>query len=521
MSNKRLFLLLAIVIACLVVSRSAYCAVEPWYNDMRGNWAEAYVRVLWEEGVTDGYIPSVDPNVAKYWPQEYSTRAQLAVLLQKVFGLPPAFPEKPTYPDVPRHYLLFWNKPAWHLIEGAYLGGIIFVPSGAYFCPDNRISREDAVELLIRALDLGDYAASLPSSELDTILRRFYDWSYIAEVRRSSMACAIKLGIIQGYEDGSLRPRNYLARGEAATVVARSCMIRMIAQSESFSPDGDGFEDVATFDLSYLKNRGIVSWQAAIQDGQGQPIKDLALPGTPGQPPLSVTWDGRTNAGTAANPGTYFYQALVTDVSRRQHVSVRRPLLLTRHSLSAWVQPTSCKDGSTLTVSARTEPAALSVTATFADGAKRLLSSSGTKTYWEASMVMGPFLPVGSQSVAVEASFTNADRLASPSFTRVPDLWLDPSVSPNPASWGQTIALICRTPPSVGSVTASLFGESVELVPAQTGTCMGTSRVPWGAGLGLHPVTFTVNAPSGSLTTTIALTVYGPDTSGLSYVLTK
>lgn len=521
MSNKRLVLLLATAIACLAVHHTAYCAVEPWYNDMRGHWAEPYVRVLWEEGVTDGYIPSVDPNVAKYWPQDYSTRAQLAVLLQKVFGLPPAFPEKPTYPDVPKHYLLFWNKPAWHLIEGAFLGGIIFVPSGAYFCPDNKITREDAVELLIRALDLEEYASSVPPAELDTILRRFYDWRYVAEVRQPSMACAIKLGIIQGYEDGSLRPGNYLARGEAATVVARSCMIRMVARGESFSPDGDGFEDVATFDLSYLKNRGIVSWQAAIQDGQGRPIKDLALPGTPGQPPLNVTWDGRTNDGLAANPGTYYYQALVTDVSRRQHVSVRRPLLLTRHSLSAWVQPASCIDGRTLTVSARTEPAALSVTATFVDGVRRSLSANGTKTYWEVSMVMGPFLPVGSQSVAVEASFADAIRLASPSFTRVPDLWLDPSVSPNPASWGQTLTLICRTSPVVISAAASLFGESVELALAQTGMWMGTSSVPWGADLGQHPVSFTVTAPSGSLTNTIALTVDGPDTSGISYVLTK
>ena len=522
MSKKGLVFTLAFAgLAVLLLPAIGHCAGDPWYNDLRRHWAEPYVRVLWEEGVTDGYIPSVDPSVAKYWPEEYSTRAQLATLLMKVFALGPAYPDTPTYPDVPRHYRLFWNKPAWHLIEGAYSGGIMFVPAGFYFRPDNYISREDSVELLIRSLGLDEYALSLPPAEQDSILKRFWDWRYVSEVRRASMACAIKMGIIQGYEDGSLRPSLYLARGEAATVVARSCMIRMTARDDAFSPDGDGNGDVATFDLSYLKNRGIATWQAAIEDGQGKPVCYLGPPGTPGQPPLVLTWDGRTSGGSAAAPGTYYYQALVTDKAGRQHFSVRRSLKLARHSLTAWLQPVTCADGHVLTVSARTEPGARLVTAAFADGVRRYLSGNSSKTYWQMSMVMGPFLPAGLQSVAVSASFDDAGREASLAFVRALDMWLDPSVAPNPAAWGQTLTLICRAAPSVQSARACLFGGSVDLTKTGTEVWQGVSHVPWGVEPGQYAVRFNVEAVGASEEATVVLTVNGPDTSGLSYILTK
>ena len=71
------------------------------------------------------------------------------------------------------------------------------------------------------------------------------------------MACAVQLGIIEGYEDGRVKPAQHMTRGEAATVVYRSCLIRFSARKVSFSTDGDGLDDTVTFDFAYLKNRAI------------------------------------------------------------------------------------------------------------------------------------------------------------------------------------------------------------------------------------------------------------------------
>lgn len=525
MSKKR-FLALAMPAAVFLLvllswQSQADCSGDPWYNDMSKHWARPYVRVLWEESVTDGYVWSTDQSVAKYWPDNFSTRAQLAVLLFRVFGLPPAYPKEPTYPDVPRDYLLFWNKPAWHMIEGAYAGGIMFVPRGYYFRPDNFITREDAVELLVLSLGLAEYASSIPPSEQDAVLRRFWDHRSVSEARRASMACAIRLGIIKGYDDGSLGPTLRLERGEAATIVARSCMIRMKARKDKFSPDGDGVDDTVTFDMAFLRNRGIASWQAAIEDSLGNIVRYLGSPRTKGQPPPTLEWDGKTATGSAAPNGTYYYQAVVTDVSGRQHVSVRRPLQLTRYTLQAYLTPPSCYDGHTLTVSAVTGPAAETVSATFADGKTRYMSPSSNKTHWQVSITMGPFLPLGSQTVLVSATWKGANRSASLSFQRAQEMWLDPWIDPNPASWGQLLTLWCKTPSSVEAAEVALFGQTTEMQGAGPGLWKATSRVPWGVEPAQYPAHFTVRSATSEMSTGVLLTVNGPDTSGLAYILTK
>jgi hypothetical protein len=507
--------------ACLVSPKLALCAGDPWYYDLGGHWARDYVRVLWEESVTDGYIPSVNPSVAKYWPDADSTRAQFATLLCKVFGLPPRYPENPSYPDVPRSYHLFWNKPGWHWIEGAFYGGIIFVPRGDYFRPDSYITREDAVELLIRSLDLESYAASLSLAEVSSILGRFYDSWSVSQNRRRSMACAISVGIIKGYEDGSLRPRSPICRAEAATVAARSCLIRMIARRDSFSPDGDGLDDVVDFDLTYLRNRGIASWQAVMQDSLGSIVCTLGPPGGTGPPPATVSWDGRDSRGNPAPASRYYYQAVVTDQQNRQFMSVRRPLDLERHVLSAWLQPSVCRDGSVLTLGAMTSPRATWVNVVLADGRTRSLVPVDASSLWQLGIVMGPFLPIGTQTALVNAWFGDTTREERLSFTRAEDLWLVPSITPNPATWGQRVQLGCRTSSSVVRAEAKVLGLDVTLSADGSGSWQAAVTVPWGLSPGFYPAVFTVWTSFSSAQGALSLEVTGPNTAGLTYVLSK
>ena len=498
-----------------------YCAGDPWYLDMEGHWAQSYVRVLWEEYVTDGQTSWMNPNVCWYLPDERCTRAQFTTLLCKVFSLPQRQPEVPTFPDVPKTYLLFWDKPGWPWIEGAYSGGITFVQRGEYFLPNNYITREDAVELLIRSLDLQEYASGLTQGEVNAALSRFYDWPYVSPARQRSMACAIILGIIQGYEDGSLRPYAAMTRAEAATVVARSSLIRMQARRDVFSPDGDGLEDTVEFDFTYLKNRGIASWQAVIMDANGTVVRQLAPTGVSGPPPATASWDGLDGKRYPAPAGTYYYQAIITDSRGRQFMSVRRSLELIRHSLTAWLDPPSCADGFTLTVSAAVTPKASIVTATFADGKTRALSSPGPGGVWRLGLTVGPYLPGGPQTVLVRAYFEDAFRETALSFTRIEELWLDPSLSPNPAAWGQTVLFTCRTSSTALSCEVTLFGATVGLTRGADGVWRGSSLVPWGLSPGFYPATFVARSSASSVQGIVSVQITGPNVTDLVYILSK
>lgn len=493
-------------------------AADAWYRDLTGHWARPYVYVLWEESVTDGYVD--EHGRAFYEPESNTTRAELATLLCKVFGLAPQYPGAPSYPDVPKTYDLFPGKPGWPWIEGALSGGLVFVDPGEPFDPDGSITREDTVELLVRSLDLTGWAAALTGDEIEDILEPFHDHARVSESRRASMACAVSLGIIKGYEDHTIRPGAHIARGEAATVVARSCLIRMSARGDVFSPDGDGIDDSMTFDVGYLRNRGITQWQASIENSLGKTVYLFNTVDVSGEPPQTVTWSGADLKGGIVSDGVYYYQAWVWDREGRQFSSVRKPVTVELYWLQASISPTLFKDGNLLTVSALTQPAAESVTVTFADGNARPLKPSHRSTRWTASITAGSFIPPGAQSALVSATFERAHRQASLSFTKLEDTWIAPSVSPNPASWGQNILIRCDASRSITQVEAELFGTTVPLKP-ENGSWLGNVVVPWGLAPGFYPVSFLGTAAGSKVTAIISLEVRGPGVESLTYFLTR
>ncbi|HHY11500.1 MAG TPA: hypothetical protein GX529_02605, partial [Firmicutes bacterium] len=459
-----LCLFLGMVLAMATTHRAALCESDPWYSDVRGHWAQEFIYVLWQEGVTDGFIFQWEDRITPYFfPDSDCTRAQFTVLLAKVFCLTPMAPDTPSYPDVPKSYAIYHGKPAWRWIEAARAAGISSTPKGRYFYPGHGMSRQDTVDSLVRCLDLYDYALSMPDQEVSSLLQRFRDGMETRDDRRHSMACAIKLGIIEGYDDRTIRPENVLLRCHAATLVYRSCLIRATANLDVFSPDGDGIDDTVEFSLSYLKNRGISTWNMAIEDSSGNIVYTFNPQGRPGAPPYTLIWNGTGTRGKGVPNGRYYYQAWVKDRKNRQFFSVKKPLDVMGYSLDGSVNPTSCRDDQILTVRAYTTPSAINVRAVFADGKTRHLSPSPGRQTWALQLVMGPFLPVGSQQVSVIADFANISRQITLSFTRIDNLWISPSISPNPAGPGQTLEIHCETSPNVSSVTAYLFGNSIDL----------------------------------------------------------
>ena len=176
--------------AIFAFATPALCADDWWYADVNGHWASDYIYLLWSEGVTDGERAATGYRLY-YRPDVSITRSHFAVFLFKVFQLPPASPETPSYPDVPKDYVYFRDK-RWEFIEERP-GRRHFVRAcRSKFNPGKYTTREDAVEFLINALDLGPYAETLTPDEIRQALSVFSDWEEVSEDRRASMACAVK-----------------------------------------------------------------------------------------------------------------------------------------------------------------------------------------------------------------------------------------------------------------------------------------------------------------------------------------
>ncbi len=497
------------------------CQGDPWYQDLSTHWARPYVHVLWLEKVCDGqlYYYTDDP-VAWYYPDSVCTRAQLVVLLCKTFSLPPVSPALPSYPDVPTNYK-FLGKPGYAWIEGALLGGIAFVPKGQPFFPSNAITREDAVELLIRSLDLEELAQSMSEAEVLSLLKTFRDYNEVSPNRRHSMACAIKFGIIDGYTDWTIRPTNSMLRGEAAAVVYRSCLIRVDAIPDEFSPDGDGVDDTVLFRLGYLRNRGIKEWQMVIRDSADKEVYRFNPSSAPGYPPTELVWDGHDSRGYAVPEGSYSYQAWVLDRNNNQFFSIKKPLKIIRHSLSAKISPIVCHDGDTLTLNVSTSPEATLVKAVFADGVTRNLIPIQGNTRWRLTLIAGPFLPPGFQEVIVTAQFPKAIRQQTISFTHIKNLWITPSLSPNPCGAGQPLGLSSGASDGITSVEVTLLGESASLAKDGMGQWQGSIKIPVTTPVGPYPVIFVGKDGTDSVSEEIVLVVTESAAVNLRYILTR
>ncbi|MCR4397400.1 MAG: S-layer homology domain-containing protein, partial [Firmicutes bacterium] len=140
---------LAVVAAVLFLPTGhARAAGDRWYDDMAGHWSSRYVRVLWEEEVTDGEcrVTGHEDHPHKrylYHPSAVSSRSQYAMLLAKVFRLAPVNDDHPLFSDVPTNYSIY-DKPAFGYIQAAAREGIILGYPDGRFEPGSGLTREQA-----------------------------------------------------------------------------------------------------------------------------------------------------------------------------------------------------------------------------------------------------------------------------------------------------------------------------------------------------------------------------------------
>lgn len=199
--------------------RSYITTRSAWLKEAFGSWnsetiapLNTYIDVEESDWFYDIVIKATDygilngMNYSIFAPTGQTTRAQAAKVLYAISG--DSAPEyKALFKDV--HKSNWFAGPVLWAAENGVVKGM----DDGTFLPDTPITRQDMVVLLYRYL-------GSPETSKNT-LSNFADGSTVSAYAASAMQWAVENGVIEGYEDGAIRPFNRITRAEMAALIVR------------------------------------------------------------------------------------------------------------------------------------------------------------------------------------------------------------------------------------------------------------------------------------------------------------
>ena len=182
-----------------VPQSSADLGDTPFTDVMEEVWYYDDVTYVWSEGLMQGI------SETEFGPALPANRAMVVTLLYRMDGAQ-LEPETSGFVDV--------EPGSWYHapVEWALENGITTGVSETEFAPDRNVIREQFVAFLHR------YAGS-PAAE--TVPVQFADWDGVSEYARDAMAWAVEIGLVSGYDDGTVKPLRELNRAELAVLMHR------------------------------------------------------------------------------------------------------------------------------------------------------------------------------------------------------------------------------------------------------------------------------------------------------------
>ena len=174
---------------------------EPDYiiPGLDGHWAHDCIMALIENDV-------IDPDSkSRIRPDDYITRAEAAVLMGRALKIEESDDTDTGYVD---------NVPTWArgYVIATTKAKVFKGYPGNIFKAYGNITREEMTAVLIRAFR---------ENATSDIRLNFIDEADIADWAYGNVAKSVEDGIVAGYEDNTFRPKAYMTRAEAFTIVCR------------------------------------------------------------------------------------------------------------------------------------------------------------------------------------------------------------------------------------------------------------------------------------------------------------
>lgn len=197
------FVLVAVLLVSCTVANVGAAAVNFTDTDNHWAWTGGQIPYLVDKGVLNGYPDNT------FKPDNQVKRAEFIKMLDETFGLTATKAISFSDIDADDWYNVYFQKAA---AQGYLLN------YGTKANPEGLISREEAISLLVRYLNLDkDQKASTST---------FTDYATINANYRDYVLEAIYAGLINGYEqdDGTyvFKPQKTLSRAEALTILYRA-----------------------------------------------------------------------------------------------------------------------------------------------------------------------------------------------------------------------------------------------------------------------------------------------------------
>ena len=101
-----------------------------------------------------------------------------------------------------------------------YEYGLVNGYNDGMFRPDDEITREKAMAMVARAMQIAKLKTGVTEEEKLALLSQFDDRDKVSEWAEDSVAAVIKYNIVNGH-NGLLRPDEHISRAETAAMVMR------------------------------------------------------------------------------------------------------------------------------------------------------------------------------------------------------------------------------------------------------------------------------------------------------------
>ena len=178
---------------------------EPFVDVAEGDWFYDAVVYAYQNELMDG----VGGN--RFAPNSETTRAQLVTILYRLEGEPAVSGDLP-FTDVETG---IWYTDA---ILWAAQNNIVNGVNDTEFAPGDEITRQQLVTILYRYAEAKGYDVSASAD-----LSGYPDAGQVQAYAQPAMAWAVAENIIQGMEDGTLKPAGNASRAQIATILMRFC----------------------------------------------------------------------------------------------------------------------------------------------------------------------------------------------------------------------------------------------------------------------------------------------------------
>ena len=176
----------------------------PFTDTTKGAWYQGAVEYVYRNGIMTG------TSATTFEPNTTLSRAMVAQILYNLEGQPDISKENLGYPysDV--------DAEAWYgdAVYWARINGVATGYEDNTFRPNRAVTREELAQMLY---NYAKYKEIILPAVGD--LSKFSDGDKVSSWAQTAMKWATGLGVINGYEDNTLRPGGNTTRAEAASMI--------------------------------------------------------------------------------------------------------------------------------------------------------------------------------------------------------------------------------------------------------------------------------------------------------------